>query len=235
MDWQAFFPLLLASGVEWVEGVAAVLSVGLTIGWGASIGATLVAVVTLAVFVAVTGCAINLGLHGWILLLAIGVLLLRFGLGRLSKAIARQAGLKGPPGFQKTRPDLYGAERLDAWLVVFKIVLLEGLEVWLMVVGFSLRGGAWASNVLTVLAALVAVCLVGAPIRASLRKLPENAIKLLTGATIASFGTFWTLESLAGNVWPLGDWSLLALFAFYGLGGQVLLLMGRRRSSRAEA
>jgi uncharacterized membrane protein len=235
MDWQAFFPLLLASGVEWVEGVAAVLSVGLTIGWGASIGATLVAVVTLAVFVAVTGCAINLGLHGWILLLAIGVLLLRFGLGRLSKAIARQAGLKGPPGFQKTRPDLYGAERLDAWLVVFKIVLLEGLEVWLMVVGFSLRGGAWASNVLTVLAALVAVCLVGAPIRASLRKLPENAIKLLTGATIASFGTFWTLESLAGNVWPLGDWSLLALFAFYGLSGQVLLLMGRRRSSRAEA
>jgi uncharacterized membrane protein len=235
MDWQAFFPLLLASGVEWVEGVAAVLSVGLTIGWGASIGATLVAVVTLAVFVAVTGCSINLGLHGWILLLAIGVLLLRFGLGRLSKAIARQAGLKGPPGFQKTRPDLYGAERLDAWLVVFKIVLLEGLEVWLMVVGFSLRGGAWASNVLTVLAALVAVCLVGAPIRASLRKLPENAIKLLTGATIASFGTFWTLESLAGNVWPLGDWSLLALFAFYGLGGQVLLLMGRRRSSRAEA
>jgi uncharacterized membrane protein len=235
MDWQAFFPLLLASGVEWVEGVAAVLSVGLTIGWGASIGATLVAVVTLAVFVAVTGCAINLGLHGWILLLAIGVLLLRFGLGRLSKAIARQAGLKGPPGFQKTRPDLYGAERLDAWLVVFKIVLLEGLEVWLMVVGFSLRGGAWASNVLTVLAALVAVCLVGAPIRASLRNLPENTIKLLTGATIASFGTFWTLESLAGNVWPLGDWSLLALFAFYGLGGQVLLLMGRRRSSRAEA
>ena len=33
MDWQAFFPLLLASGVEWVEGVTAVLCVGLTIGW----------------------------------------------------------------------------------------------------------------------------------------------------------------------------------------------------------
>ena len=217
MDWQAFFPLLLASGVEWVEGVTAVLCVGLTIGWGASIGAALVAVVTLAMFVAVTGCAINLGLHQWILLLVTGVLLLRFGLGRLSKAIARHCRT---------------ARRL---LVVFKIVLLEGLEIWLMVVGFSLRSGAWASNVQAVLAALMVVCLVGVPIRASLRKPPENAIRLLVGATTASFGTFWTLESLAGNVWPLGGWSLLALFAFYGFGGQMLLLKGRRRSSRAEA
>jgi uncharacterized membrane protein len=120
-------------------------------------------------------------------------------------------------------------------LIVFELVLLEGLEVWLMVVGSSLRGGAWASNALAVLVALVMVCLVGAPILASLRQLPENAIKLLTGATIASFGTIWTLEALAGSVWPLGGWSLLALFAFYGVGGQVLLLIGRRRSFRAEA
>jgi uncharacterized membrane protein len=235
MDWQAFFPLLLASGVESVEGVAAVLSVSLTIGWGATIGAALVAALTLAVFAAATGYAVNLGLHAWILLLVTGVLLLRFGLGRLGRVVARQAGLRAPPGFQITRPDLYGAERLDAWLAVFRTVLLGGLEVWLMVVGFGLRGGAWASNVLTVLAALLLVCLVAAPIRASLRRLPENAAKLLTGATITSFGTFWTLESLADDVWPLGSWSLLVLFAFYGLGGQVLLLMGRRRSSRAEA
>jgi hypothetical protein len=79
MDWQAFFPLLLASGVEWVEGLTAVLAVSLTIGWGASIGTALVVVVTLAVFVAATGCVINLGLHVWILLLITRVLLLPSG------------------------------------------------------------------------------------------------------------------------------------------------------------
>ena len=102
--------------------------------------------------------------------------------------------MRDQPGTARLDPFTHNAcfaaaERLDAWLIVFELVLLEGLEVWLMVVGSSLRGGAWASNALAVLVALVMVCLVGAPILASLRQLPENAIKLLTGATIASFGT----------------------------------------------
>ena len=53
---------------------------------------------------------------------------------------------------------------------------------------------------------------------------------------IVSFGTFWTLEALAGDVWPLGDWSLLGLEAFFLSGGQVLVPLVRgRRVPVAEA
>ena len=46
---------------------------------------------------------------------------------------------------------------------------------------------------------------------------------------IVSFGMFWTLEAMAGDVWPLGDWSLLALSGFFLLGGQAVVPMVRQR------
>jgi uncharacterized membrane protein len=169
----------------------------------------------------------------------IGILLLLFGMRWLAKAIARQAGLKALHDeeleFRHTRAELRGADRFVAWLVAYKGVLLEGLEVWLIVVAFSLHGGAWASNATAALAALVLVGLAGAVVRAPLRRVPENAIKFVVGAIIVSFGSFWMLESLAGDVWPMGDWSLLAIAGFYLLGGQALVpLLGRLRSPRVE-
>jgi len=240
MDWRAFFPLFLAAAVEWVEAFTIVLAVSLTIGWAASLGAAAAGLVTLAALTAVTGGALGLGVHLWVLQFVIGIFLLLFGVRWLAKAIARQAGLKAlhdeVQAFQETRAELRNADRFAAWLVAFKGVLLEGLEVWLIVVAFSLHGGAWASNALAALTALAVVCLAGAAIRAPLRRVPENAIKFVVGAMIVSFGTFWTLESLAGAVWPLGDWSLLALAAFYLLGGQALVpLVGRRDMRRAGA
>ena len=53
---------------------------------------------------------------------------------------------------------------------------------------------------------------------------------------IVSFGTFWTIEALGGpGIWPLGDWSLLALVAFYGLGGLALSGLFRSRTSTVRA
>jgi uncharacterized membrane protein len=68
-----------------------------------------------------------------------------------------------------------------------------------------------------------------------LRRVPENAIKFVVGAMIVSFGTFWTLEALAGNIWPLGDWTLLALEVFFLAGGQALVPLVRRRPRRLPA
>jgi uncharacterized membrane protein len=65
-------------------------------------------------------------------------------------------------------------------------------------------------------------------VRAPLRRVPENAIKFVVGAMIVSFGTFWTLEALAGDVWPFGDWSILLLAAFFLAGGQALVLLIRQ-------
>jgi uncharacterized membrane protein len=233
MDWPAFVPLFLTASVEWVEAFTIILAVSLTIGWGASLGAAVAGLGTLAALTAVTGGALSLGLNLHVIQFVIGVFLLLFGVRWLAKAIARQAGLKAPHDedveFRETRAKISKGDWYAAWLVAYKGTLLEGLEVWLVVVAFSLHSRAWASNGAAAVAALLVVFVAGLLVRAPLRRVPENAIKFVVGAMIVSFGTFWTLEALAGPVWPLGDWSLLVLAAVYLAGGQALVPMTRRR------
>ncbi|PPQ34955.1 COG4280 domain-containing protein [Rhodopila globiformis] len=234
MDWPAFLPLFLTAGVEWVEAFTIVLAVSLTIGWAAALGAAAAGLGTLAVLTVATGGALSAGLNMQAIQFVIGVFLLLFGVRWMAKAIARQAGLKPlhdeDAEFRETRARIGRADWFAAWLVAYKGTLMEGLEVWLIVVAFSLHSRAWVSNGIAALAALLVVFTTGLAIRAPLRRVPENAIKFIVGAMIVSFGTFWTLEALAGAVWPLGDWSLLGLEAFFLAGGQALvpLVRGRR-------
>jgi uncharacterized membrane protein len=234
MDWAAFLPVFLAASVEWVEAFTIVLAVSLTIGWVASVGAAAVGLAALAGLTAISGGALSLGIDHRVLQGIVGVFLLLFGVRWLAKAVARQAGLKPlhdeDAEFGETRLRVRKADWFAAWLVAFKGVLLEGLEVWLIVVAFSLHGGTWASNALAALAALAVVCVAGVMIRRPLRQVPENAIKFVVGGMIVAFGSFWTLEALAGDVWPLGDLSVLVLAAFYLFGGLVLVpvIRGRR-------
>jgi uncharacterized membrane protein len=232
MTWQSFAPLFLAATVEWVEAFTIVLAVSLTIGWGASVGAAAAGLGTLAALTAVTGGALSLGLNLQLLQFIIGVFLLLFGVRWLAKAIARQAGLKAlhdeEAEFAETLAKVRGGDWFAAWLIAYKGVLLEGLEVWLLVVAFSLQGRAWGQNTGVAIAALALVCVAGAVVRAPLRRVPENAIKFLVGAMIVSFGTFWTLEALAPGAWPLGDWSLPALAVFFLVGGVVLVPVFRK-------
>ncbi len=236
MDWLTFLPLFLAAAVEWVEAFTIVLAVSLTIGWAGSLGAAAAGLLTLAALTALTGGVLGLGADLWVLQAVIGVFLLLFGVRWLAKAVARQAGLKAlhdeDEEFRETRLAVRKADWFAAWLVAFKGVLLEGLEVWLIVVAFSLHGGAWLSNTIAALSALLLVGVAGVLIRRPLRRVPENAIKFVVGGMIVAFGTYWTLEALAGDVWPLGDWSLMALAAFYLLGGQALVPLLRRRQAR---
>lgn len=233
-DWTVFVPTFLAATVEWVEAFTIVLAVSLSIGWPRAVGAAASALGVLAVMTAITGGVLRLGTDmPWFELL-IGVLLLLFGIRWIAKAIARAAGLKAlhdeDKEFAETREELSHGDRHAAWLIAFKGVILEGLEVWLIVIAlgaksthpFSATGGA--------LSALVLVILVGAIIRAPLRRVPENAIKFLVGAMIVSFGTFWTLEALGGaRAWPWGDWSLPLLFVFYAGAGLVIARALRAR------
>ncbi len=227
MDWPAFVPLLLAAGVEWVEAFTIVLAVSLTIGWAAALGAAAAGLGTLALLTAATGGAVTLGLDLRTIQFVIGIFLLLFGVRWLAKAIARQAGLKAlhdeASEFHETRARISRGDWLAAWVIAYKGTLLEGLEVWLLVVAFSLHSRAWLSNGLAALIALLAVLLAGFSARAPLRRVPENGIKFVVGAMIVAFGTFWTLEALAGDVWPLGDWSLLGLAVFFLAGGQAMV------------
>jgi uncharacterized membrane protein len=187
----------------------------------------------------VTGGALSLGLNLHLLQFVIGVFLLLFGVRWLAKAIARQAGLKARHDeeveFAETRARLGAGDWFAAWLVAYKGVLLEGLEVWLLVVAFSLQSRAWGLNTAVAAAALAVVCLAGAAVQAPLRRVPENAIKFLVGAMIVAFGTFWTLESIAPGAWPLGDWSLPILAAFFLVGGLGLVSVFRRQPAPVRA
>ena len=240
---SGFLPTFLTASVEWVEAFTIVLAVSLTIGWRAAAGAAGAAMLTLAALTAATGGALRAGLGVTTIQLVVGVFLLLFGTRWLAKAIARHAGLKAlhdeEQEFAETRAKLRGGTWYAAWLIAYKGVLLEGLEVWLIVVAFSLKGGLWLGNAAAALIALALVCAAGLAIRAPLRRVPENAIKFAVGTMIVSFGTYWTLEALGGTgIWPLADWTLPILVAFYLLGGiaaaSVLRMRLRLRAAAAR-
>jgi uncharacterized membrane protein len=238
LDWTIVIPAFLAAAVEWVEAFTIVLAVSLSIGWRSAAGAALAALATLAAMTAATGGVLGLGLDIRWLQLATGIFLLLFGIRWLAKAIARGAGLKArhdeAQEFADARAEIAGGDRTASWLIAFKGVLLEGLEVWLIVVAFGLHGRGWASSTAGALTALVIVAAAGVAVRAPLRRVPENAIKFLVGSMITAFGTFWTLEAVGGAVaWPWGDWSLFGLAAFYACGGLALTVLLRDRAADA--
>jgi uncharacterized membrane protein len=234
LDWTIVVPAFLTAAVEWVEAFTIVLAVSLSIGWRAAGGAALTALVALAAMTGATGGVLGLGLDIRWLQLGIGVFLLLFGIRWLAKAVARGAGLKDlhdeAQEFAETRAQLARGNWTASWLIAFKGVLLEGLEVWLVVVAFGLRAHSWVSSGAGALAALLIVVAAGLVIRAPLRRVPENAIKFAVGAMITAFGSFWTLEAVGGaDAWPWGDWSLLGLAAFYAAGGLALMPLLRKR------
>jgi uncharacterized membrane protein len=232
LQWTILIPSFLTAGVEWVEAFTIVLAVALSIGWAAATGAAVTALAVLAVMTVVTGGVISLGVGMDWLQGVIGIFLLLFGVRWLAKAIARQAGLKAlhdeTEEFGHTRAQLKSGDWYGGWVIAFKGVLLEGLEVWLIVVALGAHGG-WAASITGAIAALLVVLAAGLAIRAPLARVPENAIKFVVGVMIVSFGTFWTLEALGGSAaWPAGDWSLLILAAFYAIGGVVLVRVLQR-------
>lgn len=223
-DWAIFLATFFGAGVEWVEAFTIVLAVSFSIGWSRAAGAATAALLVLAVMTIVTGGALRLGVAMSGLQFLIGVFLLLFGVRWLAKAVARHAGIKAlhdeDREFAQARHELERGDRHAAWVIAFKGVLLEGLEVWLIVVTLGMKGGhALVASGAAVLALLI-VAAVGFAARAPLRRVPENAIKFVVGAMILAFGTFWTLEALAGpKAWPAGDWTLLILVVFYLVGG----------------
>src|SRR5580700_11609922 len=132
--------VLLACAVEAVEALTIVLAVGTTRSWSSALYGVGAAVAALAVLVAALGPALtSVPLNT--LRLVVGGVLLVFGLQWLRKAVLRAAGLKAlhdeAAAFERETAAARAAgarpagARLDpyAFVVSFKGVLLEGLEV----------------------------------------------------------------------------------------------------------
>src|SRR5205085_7566068 len=161
--------------------------------------------------------------------LAIGLLLLLFGLGWLRKASLRAAGIiplhDEEAIFAAETAALSDQARRQqrnlgwaAGLTAFKAVLLEGLEVVFIVIAVGAGRGLMVPAGLGALAACAVVLAAGAIIHRPLSRVPENALKFGVGVMLSAFGVFWTGEGF-GLDWPGQDLALLVFAAtFLGAG-----------------
>jgi uncharacterized membrane protein len=172
--------------------------------------------------------------------LAIGLLLLLFGMRWLRKAILRAAGIV--PLYDETAA--FAAEaaemraagpiaalRLDpiAFATSFKAVMLEGIEVAFIVIAVGAAGHTLLPASLGAAAAGVLVIGLGIVVHRPLARVPENTLKFAVGVLISAFGCFWIGEGL-GFAWPGEDLSVLAMIAGLLLVGLITAEAARRRA-----
>jgi len=224
---------LLASAVEMVEAVTIVLAMSLTRGrrsalWGAGL-----AIAALAAITVVAGYALLAWLPQSLLQFVVGTLLLIVGLQWLRKAILRSSGLKALHDEDATfREETEAARRagdtrrlgLDwfGFVVSFKGVFLEGLEIVFIVITFGLNAGDMPLAAAGAVAGAALVLIAAIALHKPLSRVPENTIKFAVGLLLSTFGTFWAVEGLgvfrpsgASVEWPAGDVSLLVLLAVW--------------------
>jgi uncharacterized membrane protein len=222
--------VFLAAAVEMVEALTIVLAVGHTRGWRSAFEGVGVALVALAALVAVLGPAlVEVPLST--LRLVVGIVLLIFGLQWLRKAVLRSSGYKAKHDEDAIYRETVAALALTgerpardpvAFVVAFKGVFLEGLEIVIAVLtlGTSAHRLGLAAAVAGV--AVVSVGIVGVIVAKQLSNVPENAMKMAVGIMLVSYGTFWTGEGLKIR-WPGDDVMLLGLVVIYALAAAVIV------------
>jgi uncharacterized membrane protein len=225
-----FATTFLASVVEAVEMVAIVVGVGSIRGWrstliGVAVGFVVLVIVGGALGTALTALPID------VLRLVIGALLLIFGLQWFAKAVRRVA-VKGFAGDEEEKPTAEAGETrfgLDwiAFVLAFKGVLLEGLEIAFIVVTFGAAAKQLWLGGIAGGAALVLVAGLGLAFRGSLRRIPRSVLILVVGLLLTTFGTFWAAEGLGAD-WPGGDAALPVLLGFYSLVAAMFVALQRR-------
>ena len=222
---------LLASAVEFVEAFTIVLAMGLTRGWRSTLAGTASALVLLAGVAAFAGYALINWFPKSALQLVVGSLLLVFGLQWLRKAILRSSGLKAMHDEEETfREETEAARRaagetkagLDwfGFVVSFKGVFLEGLEVIFIVITFGLTAHSMPTAIAGASVGGAIVLVAGFALHKPLSRVPENTLKFAVGLLLSTFGTFWSVEGLgvfkhgsSSVQWPGGDPTLLAVLA----------------------
>lgn len=233
--------VFLASGVEMVEALTIVLAVGHTRGWRTSLYGVASALGALVVLVALVGPAlVRVPLST--LHLVIGFVLLIFGMQWLRKSILRSSNLKAKHDedeiYRATVAELASSEprrRLDriGFVVSFKGVFLEGLEVVIIVITLGSSAHRIGLAALAAGAAVLLVTALGVVVAKQLNRVPENALKMSVGIMLMSYGTYWTGEGLHVR-WPGGDVWLLILVGIY-LFATWFLVASLRRGEEALA
>jgi uncharacterized membrane protein len=231
----------VASAVEAVEALTIVLAVGTVRGWRSTMTGVAAALAVLALVIATLGPALRL-IPISALRVVVGVLLLTFGMQWLRKAVLRAGGFKAlhdeelafAQERERAQATPSAGDGMDwyAFTVAFKGVLLEGLEVAFIVVGFSSSARSLALAAGGAVAAVVVVVGAGIVVRAPLARVPENTLKFVVGVLLSSFGVFWAAEG-AGVDWPGSDGAVVVIAA--ALAVVAIALTRRLRLLPAEA
>jgi uncharacterized membrane protein len=236
----------LASAVEFVEALTIVLAMGVARSWRAALWGTGSAVVALAVVTVALGTALDSAVSRPLLQLIVGTLLLIFGLQWLRKAILRAAGVKAVHDEQAIFDEEQAAARaasserrfgLDwyAFVISFKGVFLEGLEVVFIVLTFGANAHSIPLAASGAAVAGVIVLVIGIAVHRPLAAVPENTLKFAVGLMLSTFGVFWLVEGLGffaqprtSIEFPGGDVALLVLLAAWFAVSRILVRLLRR-------
>jgi Ca2+/H+ antiporter, TMEM165/GDT1 family len=247
-SWGVLVATFVACFVEAVEATTIVMAMGFTRSWRSAMAGVGVALVALAIVTAAFGYALTQWLPESALQLAIGALLLIFGLQWLRKAILRASGRKAihdeakifkeQEAAAKAAGSRSGSFDMFSFMVSLKGTFLEGMEVVFIVITFGLNAHDVPVAVLGAVAAVVVVLIVAVTARRPLSMIPENAMKYGVGLLLASFGTFWAIEGLgvfrAGRKsveWAGSDLSILGLLVAWFVLTRVFIALLRRPES----
>jgi uncharacterized membrane protein len=238
--WGLVIAAFIACFVEMVEATTIVLAMGFTRGWRSTLVGVAAALGVLAVVTAAAGYALTTWLPESALQLAIGGLLLIFGLQWLRKAILRASGRKAVHDEDAIYRDEVAAARdadkpssgLDmfGFMVSFKGVFLEGMEVVFIVITFGLNAHNVPAASLGAAAAVIVVLAIAFALKRPLSMINENLLKYVVGLLLASFGTFWVVEGTgifrAGGQplqWPGSDVAIIALIVVWFILSRVFI------------
>ena len=211
--------------------VAIVVGVGVIRGWrsslvGAGAGFVVLVIVGGGLGTALTSIPIDT------LRLVIGGVLLVFGLQWLRKGVQRVArkGFAGDEEEVDAEVDRGTHFGLDwtAFVLSFKGVLLEGLEIAFIVVTFGAASKEIWLGAIGGGAAIVLVGALGFIFRGALMRIPRSVLILIVGLALTTFGTFWSAEG-AHVRWPGGEAALPVLAAFYAVIAVSFIVLQRRR------
>jgi uncharacterized membrane protein len=234
--------VFLACAVEMVEALTIVLAVGHTRGWRSAFEGTGAALIVLAALVAAFGPAL-VHVPISVLRLVVGGVLLIFGMQWLRKAILRSSGLKA----KHDEDEIYRAKVAElqslgstvnrdrvAFVMAFKGVFLEGLEVVITVLTLGTSAHRLGLAAIVAAVAVVLVGAVGVVVAKQLSNVPENAMKMAVGILLVSYGTFWTGEGLKVK-WPGNDLMLVSFIGIYLVVVGLLVAMLRRSAPQRSS
>jgi uncharacterized membrane protein len=226
MNVSVFASTFLASTIEVIEMVAIVVAVGVARSWRAALLGALAGLVVLAVLIGVLGTALQ-GVPRNPIRIVIGALLLAFGSQWLRKGIlivSRDGWRTGIGEEQVEDDDVPSRFDWQGFVLSFKGVSLEGLEVAVIVVAFGAAAHAIGAAAIGAAASVVIVGALGLASYRYVARIPRRALQLFVGALLVTFGTFWAGDGLRVG-WPGGELALVWLGAIYVAAA--LLLMRR--------